>query len=87
MPSMNRHLISGRVRYIMFCNDPCYEIHNTGYCYLLQSGFHPEHNPWIEDFQEENLLDRGYLRCISTPTFEARYDQLNYEYLYICILG
>ena len=87
MCKFNRHLIYGRIKYNMFCDSPCYELHRHGYSYLLNSGFHPDTNSWIEEWQEGFLLDSGLLKCISLPTIESRYDQLNYEMLYMSILG
>ena len=87
MVYVNRHIIHGRVKYNLFCDEPCYHINRFGYSYLLQTGFHPEHNNWIEDYQEEYLLKRGYLKCISVPTNESKYSQLNYEMQYLYLMN
>ena len=84
---MNRHLIYGNIKYNMFCNEPCYDISSHGYEFLLYHGFHPEHNPWIKDCWEEYLLRHGYLKCISIPTVECQYDQLNFMLLHMSILS
>ena len=87
MVYVNRYVIYGRIKYDTFVDDPCYHINRFGYSYLLQTGYHPEHNNWIEDYQEEYLLKRGYLTCISIPTNESKYDQLNYEMQYLYLMN
>ena len=84
---MNRHLIGDRIRYNMFCNSPCYDISSYGYDYLLSKGFHPHDNPYVNDIDEQFLLKYGYLKCISLPTKESNYDQLNFESLHNHMLG
>ena len=87
MVKFNRHLIYGRIKYNMYCDSPCYAISNYGYRFLLNSGFHPDDNNWVDDWVEEYLISHGYVCCFSCPTNESRYDQLNYEMLYMSILG
>ena len=84
---MNRHLVYGNIKYNMFCNEPCWDISSHGYAFLLHKGIHPEHNPWVKDCWEEYLLRHGYLKCISIPTVESQYDQLNFELLHMCIFS
>jgi hypothetical protein len=83
----NRHVVYGNIKYNMFCCDPCWDISSYGYKYLLDQGFHPDNNPWIRDEWEGYLLKYGHLRCISIPTSESKYDQLNLELLHMSILG
>ena len=83
----NRRIINGHIRYNMFVNDPCYDISRYGYDYLLSKGFHAYDNPYVDDIDEQFLLKYGYLKCISLPTLESQYDQLNYESLYNNLLS
>ena len=73
----NRHIILGRVRYNVFCDDPSYDLCFEGTIYLRSVGWHPEHNPWVDDATEEYLLNNYLLRCLSIPTVESGIDQLN----------
>ena len=83
----NRHIVYGNIKYNMFCNSPCWDISNYGYQYLLNRGFHPDHNPWVLDSWEECLLKWGYLKCIDIPCVETQYDQMTLELLHMSILG
>ena len=83
----NRHIVHGNIKYNMFCNSPCWDISSYGYQYLLSKGFHPYTNPWVQDRDEEYLLQHGYLKCISIPNSESQYDQLNLEVLHMSILS
>ena len=84
---MNRHIVHGNIKYNMFCNEPCWDISRYGYAYLLSVGFHPHDHPFVKDEWEQYLLQRGYLKCISIPTSESQYDQLNLEVLHMSILS
>ena len=83
----NRHIVHDNIKYNMFCNDPMWDISSYGYNYLLTQGFHPDTNPWVLDCWEEYLLKYGFLKCIAIPSKESKYDQLNYESLYVHSLG
>ena len=87
MPYCHRNVIYGRVKYNLFCDDPTYHINSLGYSYLLKTGFHPDTNPWIEDYQEDYLLMYGYLKCISIPNNESKYEQLNLEMQHLNLMN
>ena len=84
---MNRHIVHGNIKYNMFCDSPCWDISSYGYQYLLSMGFHPHDHPFVKDEWEEYLLQHGYSKCISIPTSESQYDQLNLEVLHLSILS
>jgi hypothetical protein len=84
---MNRQIVHGNIKYNMFCDSPCWDISRYGNAYLLSVGFHPHDHPFVKDEWEQYLLQRGYLKCISIPTSESQYDQLNLEVLHMSILS
>ena len=84
---VNGHIIYGKIRYNVFCDDPCYSICGNGVRYLHCVGWNADTQPWVEDEWEEFLLYRGYLKCISIPSNESKYDQLNYEMQYLYLMN
>jgi len=82
----NRHIILGRIKYNVFCNEPCYSLCPQGAAYLKSIGWHPDRNPWVDDDVEIHLLTNYCFNCISIPTVESNIDQLNDEFLYGYIL-
>ena len=77
----NRYVINSRIQYNMFSDMGCWDISKYGYEFLLEQGFHPFNNHFVDGEVEEFLLRYGFIKRIRTPTIESRTDQLVLELL------